>query len=94
MNENFIDVEIAKEFAEKEYYPCIEGYVETKVIKDFLDSCPRSEAKPIIEAHWIKEDDGKYYCNNCGYPAEGNISEYAEWCPVCGAQIDGEAENG
>lgn len=63
MTKNFIDIERAKEFAEKEYYPCIEGYVETKVIKDFLDSCPRSD-------------------------------EYDEWCPVCGAQIDGEVENG
>lgn len=42
----------------------------------------------VVKAHWIKEDDGKYYCNNCGYPAEGNIREYAEWCPICGAQMD------
>lgn len=62
--------------------------VVMRIVKEVIDKQPTIEAKPVVHAHWIKGNDGKYYCHNCGYPVEGNITEYAEWCPVCGAKMD------
>lgn len=64
---------------------------EVIAFKCLIDSMPAIEAKPVVNAYWIKGDDGKYCCHNCGYPAEGNIADYAKLCPVCGAQMYGNS---
>ena len=94
-----IDVKAAKQFAEEHYYPCLEGYVDVKVINDFLDKCPKVEAEPIIEAHWYRKEGAAFHqCSNCNnyapdYDDGLTVGEdLSDRCPSCGAHMDEEVE--
>lgn len=46
------------------------------------------EAEQIIHAHWEINPDGYYpYCSNCKSEPKGR--EMTDYCPNCGARMDG-----
>ena len=61
-----------------------------------IEDMPAVEAKPVVHAHWIEQEDGNldtyYTCSSCkedfdliaGTPCE-NLYNY---CPNCGAKMD------
>ena len=61
-----------------------------------ISDMPTVEAKPVVHAHWIEQEDGNldtyYTCSSCkedfdliaGTPCE-NLYNY---CPNCGAKMD------
>ena len=61
-----------------------------------ISDMPAAEAKPVVHAHWIEQEDGNldtyYTCSSCkedfdliaGTPCE-NLYNY---CPSCGAKMD------
>lgn len=62
--------------------------------KEFIDSRPTIDAKPVIRGRWIKEDRGHVeptaVCSECGdYTYWSGITPY---CANCGAEMDLEAE--
>lgn len=51
-----------------------------------------SNVRDVIRAHWI-EEDGVQTCSNCG--EEHEWDEYrASYCDCCGAEMNGEDDNG
>ena len=54
----------------------------------FIEAIPAADVKPAIHAHWYV-DDGCAYCSNCRNNFKKAILKEAEYCPKCGAQIDG-----
>lgn len=76
--------------------------MEIKNIKKTIKNQPIIDAQPIVHAHWIDRDDGKYTkmingipqheccCSNCKEWLVGS-DEYAVngmYCPKCGARMD------
>ena len=65
-----------------------------------ISDMPAVEAKPVVHAHWIEQEDGNldtyYTCSSCkedfdliaGTPCE-NLYNY---CPNCGAKMDEPVE--
>ena len=64
------------------------GYA--KAIQD-IDGCPASDAEPVLHGHWILHDDLPpwFECSECG-----NTGMATEYCPGCGAKMDGGEDNG
>lgn len=75
------------------------GYVRSLIV-----SAPTIEAKPVVHAHWISEDEAEklghfewsYCCSNCKEIFWDCTESFAfSYCPCCGAQMDEkENENG
>lgn len=55
-----------------------------------IDNAPTVDAVPVVHGH--KVDDGGFYarCSQC----DGVLPLCANYCPNCGAKMDGGAENG
>ena len=63
----------------------------------FLEEQPAIEAEPVRHGRWnYRHEDDWCYCTACGVDAEGNYGEPLEtdYCPHCGARMDGGADNG
>lgn len=55
-----------------------------------LDRMKTVDAAPVQYAEWIKTDyKPRFYkkCSNCGWRV--NKNEYPNYCPNCGAKMDG-----
>ena len=57
-----------------------------------VENAPTVDAEPVLHGKWIeKEKDGFLHCSNCGYVRIGiPIMFNFEYCPKCGAKMDGE----
>ena len=55
-----------------------------------VDTQPTIEAEPVKRGKWKINSDGYYpYCCECkGEPGSGKMTDY---CPNCGARMDGES---
>lgn len=67
--------------------------------EDALQDCPGVDAVPVVHGRWI--DEGAYVtaaygsldvyqCSNCNQ--EITIDDYDNYCPNCGARMDGDAK--
>ena len=63
-------------------------------IKCFVEQMSTVEAVEVVHGRWLPSDDPVLYniygvavCSVCGYSYAGNNSNY---CPDCGAKMDGE----
>ena len=57
---------------------------------------PTVEAEPVRHGRWnYRHEDDWCYCTACGTDAEGSDGECLEtdYCPHCGARMDGGADN-
>lgn len=61
-------------------------------IKD-VDAIPAADVAPVRHGRWIdaREYCGDYMCSNCEALYGTNKFNY---CPNCGARMDGDSENG
>lgn len=82
-------------------YKCTAGAEDPGKAEDsFYTDCPHVEAEPVRHAEWdcIYDDGGVYRCSACGEewyleagtPKENNMN----YCPTCGAKMDGGDDNG
>jgi rubrerythrin len=57
-------------------------------------SAPTIEAEPVLHGLWNEEDNERWVCTLCGswYIVDGN--GYMNYCPNCGAKMDGGVEDG
>lgn len=72
-------------------------------IQDFLDNIPTVDVVPVRHGHWIwHEEEFEYECSACHYRFDYNHTfeifdhgfQYANYCPNCGAKMDGGEDNG
>lgn len=58
------------------------------------DKC-NVEFAPIKHGHWIQVDnrDCCYKCSECGFLRDAYILDVANYCPQCGARMEGEKKN-
>lgn len=71
--------------------------------KQALASVPATDVVPVVHGRW--DDSGRYTfpsgaaavrCTNCGCALTESEYRLNNWnyCPVCGAKMDGGADNG
>lgn len=88
------------ERASEIYY--IAGFSYEHVI-EILDDIPATDVAPVVHGRW--DDSGRYTfpsgntavrCTNCGCALTESEYRLNNWnyCPVCGARMDGGADNG
>ena len=74
---------------------------DNEYLSESLKKAPTIEAKPVIHAHWVTEQEAEeinrydltYCCSACGHcDWDCTESEGFEYCPNCGAKMD-EKEN-
>ena len=64
--------------------------------KQALASVPAADVAPVIYGTWMNYGDGEIVtCSRCGYEAYAEAFYVREGthCPMCGAKMDGGAEN-
>lgn len=90
---DYVALEEAKETVK--YIP----YCDWKTVGDWLDEIPAADVVEVIHGHWISQqeaetinDYGKAYCCSiCGHcDWDCTESESFNYCPHCGAKMDGE----
>lgn len=63
--------------------------------RNVIEKQPAADVAPVVHGRWIADGDGYHWTYNCsicawkdGYP----FNERHNFCPNCGAKMDGEAE--
>lgn len=67
-----------------------------RVACEIVNKIPVANVQPVKHAIWIITDDGYCRCENCykKAPYFGDDCVATDFCPHCGAKMDGGAENG
>lgn len=79
-----IDVDKADVDSIRCYYS---GHCYLEDVQEWIDDQPTVDAVPVVHGSWL---DGR--CTNCGFV--WNDVRPWEYCPNCGAKMDGGAEDG
>lgn len=67
-----------------------------------IKALPAADVAPVVHGHWIwHEEEFEYECSACHCRFDYNHTfeifdhgfQYANHCPVCGAKMDGGADN-
>lgn len=66
-----------------------------------FEEAPTVDAVPVVHAYWTTkrtwQHDGEIYCSACDHdaPTEGDYRQVkTNYCPNCGAKMDGERKDG
>ena len=64
-------------------------------IREALDTVPSADVQPVRHGQWIEYDNSHCECPYCHseWSYFENMVEYFNFCPNCGARLDGE-QNG
>lgn len=64
---------------------------------DVVKMAPSVEAEPVRHGRWVQVDEDTWECSACGvwwtFIADGPEENGALRCPVCGAKMDGGADD-
>lgn len=70
---------------------------EKKVLDSFVETCLAVDAVPVVHGRWIRKDQKDHpfsvllpHCSNCGAL---RVQDTANYCPNCGAKMDGGTHN-
>ena len=76
--------------------PYIHGKAYARV-RDHIDDAPTVDAVEVVHARWIwSEENECWVCSNCELSALNNYrgnSTDSNYCPHCGAKMDGGNED-
>lgn len=65
-----------------------DDYVE----KCDIDKMPTVDAAPVVHGRWVFGGDGCVICSKCN--EEESNDNHRNFCPNCGAKMDGGADHG
>lgn len=66
-----------------------------KLVTDLFDDIQTVDAEPVRHGRWIEVDspgDCCYRCSECGFIRDAYLLDISNYCPKCGAKMDGERE--
>lgn len=67
-------------------------------VKFDIENFPNADVAPIVHAHWISKNPHGYewifVCSNCDYIDGYPFNDRSNYCPNCGAKMDGGIGNG
>ena len=81
----------------------METETDAAVVLRMIDDAPAADVAPVVHGWW--DDSGRYTfpsgstavrCTNCGCALTESEYHLNNWnyCPVCGAKMDGERKDG
>lgn len=62
-------------------------------LKTFIKNRPAADVAPVVHGHWIQVDSTKCRCSRCDIIALIALYPHGDknYCPNCGAKMDGGA---
>ena len=67
-------------------------------VKFDIENFPNADVAPVRHGQWISKNDHGYewvfVCSNCDYVDGYPFNDRPNYCPNCGAKMDGGIENG
>ena len=64
-------------------------------VKFDIEEAPAVDAVPVVHGRWLRILRGNYECSVCGcIPYYASNVRTLNYCPNCGAKMDGGQENG
>ena len=67
-------------------------------VKFDIENFPNADVAPIVHAHWINKNlhgyEWIFVCSNCDYIDGYPFNDRSNYCPNCGAKMDGGIGNG
>lgn len=61
-----------------------------RCVVDKVADIPTADVRPERHGHWITRHDGLPFCSECDYNRLGYIAVDLDYCPRCGAKMDGK----
>ena len=103
--DEYIEREAAIKEIEKADYTLIANDADScksDYLREIIESVPAADVVPVVHGRW--DDSGRYMfpsgaaavrCTNCGCALTESEYRLNNWnyCPVCGAKMDGGADN-
>lgn len=64
-------------------------YYNKKEAISCIESIPAADVVPVVHGKWIRQDESftRFKCSKCGIE---NCSGFENYCPNCGAKMDGD----
>ena len=68
---------------------------EWEEIEEAINAAPAADVAPVVRGHWIQVDSTKCRCSRCDIIALIALYPHGDknYCPNCGAKMDGGADN-
>lgn len=76
----YIDREKAKRLLHIEYAYAAE---------QLLDEIPAADIAPVAHGRWVRKNEWTFVCPNCDYVDAYPFDDRYNYCPNCGAKMDG-----
>lgn len=69
-----------------------------KLVRSIIQRAPAADVAPVVHGYWIDNGANGYkwafICSRCGYVDGHPFDDRHNFCPSCGARMDGGSENG
>lgn len=70
---------------------------DLKTLREKVKAIPAADVVEVVHAEWVHIIENHYKCSNCW--GRANVPEFLneplyEYCPFCGARMDGGESNG
>lgn len=71
--------------------------VQNSKIWQQVKAMPTVDAQPVRHGRWVyattaESVDYEYSCSNCGYSNFADVIQAWDYCPHCGAKMEGEGK--
>ena len=60
-----------------------------RVLRRYIKRIPAADVRPVVHGTVILKEDGRAHCSHCDCSVNSHTWNY---CPNCGARMDGEGE--
>ena len=78
-------------------FECGEWSGLARTIVEEIESIPAADVAPVVHGRWNQLDNGGFVCSVCmgGYKAQPTRmgKPMFEYCPICGAKMEGGDEH-
>lgn len=88
----YVDIDVAKEAVRKAECDANwdERRFDAEFIENALDFVPAADVAPVVHGRWVFGGDGCVICSKCN--EEESNDNHRNYCPNCGAKMDGKTE--
>lgn len=58
-----------------------------------VDAQPAADVAPVVHGRWVSKNEWTFVCSNCDYVDAYPFDDRYNYCPNCGAKMDGGDNN-
>ena len=93
----YIDVDKAYEIAKNYHKDFTQSIADLTSLREVLDDTPTADVGEIIHSEWrtatVRMNCIDVTCRNYHNTEKISVTNYFEYCPHCGAKMDGERKD-